>query len=606
MSPDSDVAATTPSNTDDLVLTQPFDYSQLPDTLALALKDRAQRIRTTYENAIIDMGRELAEAQEELAHHGSGTFGAWAQAELGLSKTSVYNLINVYDRYKVRPNFWTNLSLSRSALYLLAQPSTPDDVIEEIGQRVEAGETITHKDVKAAVSKATGPTAFQTKVGIAIANCLRRQGPLSFADLVRFAGYSKTNVKAALLHRPDIVTQKDADEATVYWFANEPVPADADDADDPEHPPHGIRPSASQLRAIGNSITLKLHMDGPQDLAALEATLKTHYPLPPGGFDGAVAELIGAGRIEADADDRFRLTRHEVLRRKLNTSLHYFKTAVLHRLGTDDLRDMLVIEHSDQNRKGMIELLERQLEAAEQAQSSDPDQGESPDAGPDDGHPATTQDSIPSPQAGEPGRGPEGPGETADPITSDAACQAADEDPDTLLARRIFRALQSGPKSLTELAKLLAVHPQDLMTITQRLTTSKPAQLYRIVMPGGGGVSRYALTPGAGQPSSQLPVGINGAGIPDSHNPEREAAHIAAAKLERAALDICEAVTRFTQINGVRALHALDADRLAEVEQLLEKVVSQVAAASHHATDLKAKVRTMAETGQPYDEVSTT
>jgi hypothetical protein len=191
----------------------------------------------------------------------------------------------------------------------------------------------------------------------------------------------------------------------------------------------------------------------------------------------------------------------------------------------------------------------------------------------------------------------EGPGEAVDPVISDASHRFAE---DAKISGDVLVALQAGPKSLIELSKATEVHPTRLLDVLPRLVTHR--LLTKTTVPGGQ--ARYAL-PDSPTPAGTPPVGKNGAGIPDSHNPEREAAIAAAARLERAALDVISAVERFTQLKGVRALHALDADRLTGVEQLLNQVVSQAAAANGHAVDLITKVRTMADTGQPYDEVST-
>jgi hypothetical protein len=191
----------------------------------------------------------------------------------------------------------------------------------------------------------------------------------------------------------------------------------------------------------------------------------------------------------------------------------------------------------------------------------------------------------------------EGAGEESAPVISDASRQFAD---DAKLSGDILTALTSGPKSLIELSKATEVHPTRLLDVLPRLVTNR--LLTKTNVPGGQ--ARYAL-PESSTQAGTSPVGKNGPGIPDTHNPEREAAIAAAARLERAALDVIGAVEHFTQIKGIRALHALDADRLASVEQLLNQVVTQAAAASEHAVDLTTKVRTMAATGQPYDDVST-
>jgi hypothetical protein len=539
--------------TDDasLIITQPFDYSLLPDDLAVSLKERAHRIRSLYEKTIIDIGRDLAEAQDDLAHHKTGTFQAWAQAELGLSRGSVYNLINVYKRFGNHPTFGQyKLSLGRSALYLLAQPSTPDEVIDDITQRLDAGEPVTHQDVKTAVRKAKGPTEFQQRVGKRIVATLKQMGPLALADLVKYAGYIEINVKAALRHLDQVTLQETPDGAEVYWFADTPFPKD-----DPPSP-------ADELRATFDTETIRIG-SGPTDEGAWHRCIDIAHRLREAGL----------------WDGQQRLIIHDPY------TLHNRLAGVEHlpvtNLVSGEHYDIVVSRPAGPLQDGLAD-------GTAFTTSGDPDYPA----------PLTTNEPEPAVTPTPPQTSTEGPGEESDPVISDASRQFAD---DAKLSGDILVALTPGPKSLMELSKATEVHPTRLLDVLPRLVTTR--LLTKTTVPGGQ--ARYAL-PDSPTPAGTPPVGKNGAGIPDSHNPEREAAIAAAARVERAALDVISTIERFTQLKGIRALHALDADRLVGVEQLLNQVVSQAAAANGHAVDLMAKVRTMAATGQPYDDVSTT
>jgi hypothetical protein len=129
-----------------------FDYSALSAETSESLRARAQRIREVRDRALLDVGKELTEAQSELANHAGGIFQQWAMAETGLSKGAIYNLINVYKEFGSRPNFG-QLPIDKSAMYLLAAPSTPEEVREEAVNRATAGETITHKTARQMVGK---------------------------------------------------------------------------------------------------------------------------------------------------------------------------------------------------------------------------------------------------------------------------------------------------------------------------------------------------------------------------------------------------------------------------------------------------------------------
>jgi hypothetical protein len=53
--------------------------------------------------------------------------------------------------------------LSAKALYLLAAPSTPDEVREAVAERSERGETLTHAEVKKMIAEAAAKDSHSTK-----------------------------------------------------------------------------------------------------------------------------------------------------------------------------------------------------------------------------------------------------------------------------------------------------------------------------------------------------------------------------------------------------------------------------------------------------------
>lgn len=92
---------------------------------------------------------ELDKAHEELARHGNGTFGAWVESECGFTLRTAENyrsLLTIGDE-KVRESLSQSCTLE--ALYYLARDKTPEDVIEAVVERAEAGEHVGIKAVKA-------------------------------------------------------------------------------------------------------------------------------------------------------------------------------------------------------------------------------------------------------------------------------------------------------------------------------------------------------------------------------------------------------------------------------------------------------------------------
>jgi hypothetical protein len=119
---------------------------------ALAVNVRNRLERTTED--LIEIGRALAEAKTLLGH---GHFGAWLQAEFGLSIRTAQNLMNVASKYE---NF-SHLAeeCGPSVLMLLASPSVPNEAIEETKAIVADGGKVSVAKVKKIVGKHKGVVA---------------------------------------------------------------------------------------------------------------------------------------------------------------------------------------------------------------------------------------------------------------------------------------------------------------------------------------------------------------------------------------------------------------------------------------------------------------
>jgi hypothetical protein len=87
---------------------------------------------------IIEIGRDLILVKDKLEH---GQFLRWIEAEFGMHEQSARRFMHVAQRFGGKSN--TVLDLQPSVLYALAAPSTPDEVVEEVGERVANGETFT-------------------------------------------------------------------------------------------------------------------------------------------------------------------------------------------------------------------------------------------------------------------------------------------------------------------------------------------------------------------------------------------------------------------------------------------------------------------------------
>jgi hypothetical protein len=111
----------------------PFKYSELPKVAADYLREAAGRIRASQRRHILDVGRELAEAKKRLEH---GQFGPWLMAEFEMTERTAENYMSAAILVDKSEKF---SDLPASTLYLLAAPSTPKTVVDEVNETLRSG-----------------------------------------------------------------------------------------------------------------------------------------------------------------------------------------------------------------------------------------------------------------------------------------------------------------------------------------------------------------------------------------------------------------------------------------------------------------------------------
>ncbi|NJO93582.1 MAG: DUF3102 domain-containing protein [Hydrococcus sp. RM1_1_31] len=129
-----------------------FDYEALDVQKRNIVEQRTKEIRERLQysaQAIWEIGQKLADVRSQLKH---GQFDAWLKAEFDWSRRTAYNFINVYEAFNERANL-AQIDIATSALYLLAAPSTSQEIREEFLQRAKEGETITHKKLSQVIQK---------------------------------------------------------------------------------------------------------------------------------------------------------------------------------------------------------------------------------------------------------------------------------------------------------------------------------------------------------------------------------------------------------------------------------------------------------------------
>jgi hypothetical protein len=127
-----------------------FDYDALDAETRSVVQQRTGEIRTLVRRAaqdIIDIGQKLIEVKERLGH---GRFGAWLEAEFDWTQETARRFMNVALRFRDIPQI---VEFAPSALYLLAESSTPEVARQEAIERAEAGEAITYTAAREIVSE---------------------------------------------------------------------------------------------------------------------------------------------------------------------------------------------------------------------------------------------------------------------------------------------------------------------------------------------------------------------------------------------------------------------------------------------------------------------
>lgn len=129
-----------------------FDYEALDIQQRNLVEQRTKEIRERLQysgQVILEIGQKLAEVRSQLKR---GQFDAWLKAEFDWSRRTAYNFIKVYEAFNGRANL-AQIDIATSALYLLAAPSTSQEIREEILQRAQEGESITHKKLSQVIKE---------------------------------------------------------------------------------------------------------------------------------------------------------------------------------------------------------------------------------------------------------------------------------------------------------------------------------------------------------------------------------------------------------------------------------------------------------------------
>jgi hypothetical protein len=121
-----------------------FDYSTVSSSVAQFLRGQAERIRRQAGASIIHLGKALIAAKHYLSH---GAFLKWLDSEVGIPARTAQDYMQVAQ--------WADgksasvALLPPSILYVISTPSVPETFVEEVLQRIENGERVEPRHLRA-------------------------------------------------------------------------------------------------------------------------------------------------------------------------------------------------------------------------------------------------------------------------------------------------------------------------------------------------------------------------------------------------------------------------------------------------------------------------
>jgi hypothetical protein len=158
-----------------------FDYETLPFQQRVSVQSVATEIKEHLRHTaqiIWRIGEKLVQVRSQLENR---QFNTWLKAEFGWSQRTAYNFINVYQAFPELANF-ARIDICISALYLLAAPSTPEDIRHHFLDCAIAGEKINYKEIQKAIKEAKQSTSDSKLAAEISARNLDKTGSLKRKD----------------------------------------------------------------------------------------------------------------------------------------------------------------------------------------------------------------------------------------------------------------------------------------------------------------------------------------------------------------------------------------------------------------------------------------
>ncbi len=135
-----------------------FDYSSIDKDVKgklLNLAGQVKRHEKDFIAAGMEIGEAISEAHKLLAGEGrEGRFRQWVELETGLSRSSAYDWMNIYERSKKCPILDT---LPSTVARMLAAQAVPDAAIKDFEKQVDKGVKPTVAAAKATIQRFVAP-----------------------------------------------------------------------------------------------------------------------------------------------------------------------------------------------------------------------------------------------------------------------------------------------------------------------------------------------------------------------------------------------------------------------------------------------------------------
>jgi hypothetical protein len=147
--------------------------------------EEIRRLLKKTAETIVIIGQKLTAVKARLKH---GEWGDWLRSEFDWDPRTAQRFMNVGERFK-NDNL-SDLNIAPSALYLLAAPSTPEEVRESVLDQAKAGERITHSAAQQAIDSQAASEPPAKADPCAVRTMALALGKICVLRLYREGGYA--------------------------------------------------------------------------------------------------------------------------------------------------------------------------------------------------------------------------------------------------------------------------------------------------------------------------------------------------------------------------------------------------------------------------------